>query len=126
VHLDPTTLLLFWFGGGCVIFLVWAAFLGEALMGAHPRSVRPAIGVLALLGLVHPAAGASAVDLVRLTRTLAEPPTDDPASSGDPRARQARAVAVALPRWAIVTVHASAAIGVVVAVIALIGADGAS
>ena len=48
--IDPTTLFLFWFGGGFVLFLLWSALVGEALMGARPHLVRPAIGLLALLG----------------------------------------------------------------------------
>lgn len=122
--IDPTTLFLFWFGGGFVLFLLWSALVGEALMGTRPQLVRPAIGLLALLGLVHPVAGGTAIDLVRLSRTLARPATDDPESAPVAAARHERAAALALPGWSIATVYACALTGIVVAVLALVEAGG--
>jgi hypothetical protein len=124
VTIDPTTLFLFWFGGGFVLFLFWSALVGEALMGSRPHLVRPAIGLLAVLGLVHPVAGGSAIDLIRLSRNLARPATDDPESAPAAAARHARAGALALPSWSVATVYACALTGIVVAVLALVEAGG--
>jgi hypothetical protein len=120
VDLDPTTLFLIWFGGGCVIFLAWAALVGQALMGDRPGAVRPAIGVLAVVGVFHPAAAISAIDLVRLSRTLGTSPTDPDAPPLD----AARARALALPGWALPAVGACAAASVAVAVAAFVAAGG--
>jgi hypothetical protein len=126
VHIDPTTLFLVWFGGGFVVFLVWAALVGQALMGERPEAVRPAVGVLALIGIVHPAAALGAVDLVRLSRTLAAPPTEDAAVPLDAEARRARAEALALPPWAVGTVYGCAVASFAIAAAAFVGAGGFS
>ena len=123
MHIDPTTLFLVWFGGGFIIFLAWAALVGQALMGDRPQAVRPAVGVLAVIGVVHPAAAISAIDLVRLGRTL-NAPSDDPALAAGSSAHQARAQALALPAGAVAAVYGCAAVSVVVAVAAFITAGG--
>lgn len=124
MHIDPTTLFLVWFAGGFVIFLAWAALVGQALMGDRPEAVRPAIGVLAAVGIVHPAAAVSAVDLTRLGRQLGEPTSDDAVDPAARSARDARAAAVALPRGAVTAVYGCAAISVVVAIAAFSQAGG--
>lgn len=124
MDIDPTTLFLIWFGGGFVVFLIWSALVGEALMGTRPGAVRPAIGLLAVVGVVHPAAAVSAVDLVRLTRTLATAPTDAPTLPLDEEGRAARAHALALPAWALPATYATAAASIVVAAVAFTSAGG--
>lgn len=124
MHIDPTTLFLVWFGGGFVIFLAWAALVGQAVMGDRPAAVRPAVGVLAVIGVLHPAAAASAIDLVRLGRRLGTAPSDAPAAPGGEDARRARAAALALPGWAEGAVYGCAAASVVVAVAAFVQAGG--
>lgn len=120
MDIDPTTLFLYWFGGGFVVFLAWAALVGEALMGAHPGAVRPAIAVLAVVGLVHPAAAVGAIDLVRLARSSAHPVADDI----DDSVLRDRARALALPDWTMLAVGVAAALSAVVALVALIDAGG--
>jgi hypothetical protein len=123
VHIDPTTLFLVWFGGGFVVFLAWAGLVGQALMGVRPQVVRPAaIGLLAVVGVLHPAAAVSAIDLARLTRTVGRPPTGEAAA--DSPARRARSDALALPSWAMGAVYAGAAASVVVAIAAFVEAGG--
>lgn len=124
MQLDPTNLFLLWFGGGSVIFLVWAALVGEALMGDRPRAVRPAIGVLAAIGIFHPAAAASAIDLARLGRQLGEPATDDAVDPSVRDARRTRAAAVAISANATRIVYGCAALSVVVALLAFVEAGG--
>ena len=124
MDIDPTTLLLIWFGGGCVVFLVWAALVGQVLMGKRLGAVRPAIGALAVLGVFHPAAAVSAIDLARLTRTVAQPPDHNPTVPLDDDARRRRAEALALPSWAHAAVYAAAALSAVVAVGAFFEAGG--
>ena len=51
MDIDPTTLFLIWLGGGCVVFLIWAALVGQILMGRRLGAVRPAIGLLAVVGV---------------------------------------------------------------------------
>jgi len=108
VQLDPTTLFLYWFGGGFVLLLAWAALVGQALMGDRPGAVRPAVGLLAALGVLHPVAALSAVDLVRLGRSLATTPGD----------------ALAFPTWAVGAVWSGAVLSAVVAVAAFVEAGG--
>lgn len=124
MDIDPTTLFLVWFGGGCVVFLIWAGLVGQALMGERPGAVRPAIGALAVVGVLHPAAAISAVDLARLTRTLANPPTDTQALPLADEGRRARAQALALPGWGIPATYACAAASAVVAIAAFFAAGG--
>ena len=76
---DRSALLLAWFAGGFILFLLWAALVGQSLLGERRGAVRPAIGVLLLLGLVHPAAAISAADLARLARTIDHPDLHLPA-----------------------------------------------
>lgn len=120
MDIDPTTLFLLWFGGGFVIFLAWAALVGQALMGARPGVVRPSIAVLAVLGLVHPAAALSAIDLTRLARACTRPVAAD---LDDPVGRE-RARALALPGWAMIAVGTAGALSAVVAVAAFVSAGG--
>lgn len=120
MDIDPTTLFLIWFGGGCVVFLAWAALVGQAVMGERPGAVRPAIGVLAVVGVLHPAAAVSAIDLVRLSRSFATPVSDGPVAPSV----EARARALALPAWAPAAVGACAALSAVVAVGVFIQAGG--
>lgn len=124
MQLDPTNLFLIWLGGGFVIMLAWAALVGQALMGGRPAAVRPAIGALAVIGVFHPVAAISAVDLVRLGRTMATSPTDDPSAPFDGAARSARARALALPDWAVVGVYGCAVASVFVAIAAFVEAGG--
>ena len=124
MHIDSTTLFLVWFGGGSVIFLVWAAFVGQALMGERPEALRPGIGVLAVVGILHPAAAVGAIDLVRLSRTLANPASDEPMAPLDAEARQARARSLALPGWAVTSVYGCAIASSAVAITALVEAGG--
>jgi hypothetical protein len=124
LHIDPTTLFLVWFGGGSVIFLAWAALVGQALMGERPGAVRPAIGILAAIGILHPAAAASAIDLARLGRQLGEPTSDDAVDPAVREARRARAQAVALPSSAEKAVYGCAAVSLVVAIAAFSQAGG--
>lgn len=124
MSIDPTTLFLVWFGGGSVIFLAWAALVGQALMGGRPEAVRPAIGVLAAVGIFHPAAAASAVDLARLGRQLGEPTSDGAVDPAVHDARRARAAAVALPSGAEKAVYGCAAVSLVVAIAAFSQAGG--
>lgn len=76
---DRSALLLAWFAGGFILFLLWAALVGQALLGTRRAAVRPAIGVLLLLGLVHPVAAISAADLARLARSIDHPDLHLPA-----------------------------------------------
>jgi hypothetical protein len=122
MDIDPTTLFLVWFGGGCVVFLIWAALVGQTLMGERLSAVRPCIGLLAIVGVFHPAAAASAIDLARLTRTVAAPPTSAPALPLDDEGRRRRAEALALPGWAFPAVYACGAASVVVAAFLAVGA----
>lgn len=124
MQLDPTNLFLVWLGGGFVIALAWAALVGQALMGRRPAAVRPAIGALAVVGVLHPAAAVGAIDLVRLGRTLATPPSVDPAASLANPTRDARAAALALPAWAVAGVYGCAVASVFVAVAAFVTAGG--
>ena len=79
MSLDRSELLLAWFAGGFVLFLLWAALLGQTLLSARRRAVRPALGLLLVLGVVHPVAAISAADLSRLVRSLDEPDLSVPA-----------------------------------------------
>ncbi|MGN6696485.1 MAG: hypothetical protein ACTHN0_20060 [Aquihabitans sp.] len=124
MDIDPTALFLVWFGGGCVVFLIWAALVGQALMGVRLGAVRPAIGLLAVVGVLHPAAAVSAIDLARLTRTLATAPTVTPALPLDDEGRRLRAEALALPGWAFPATYACGAASAAVAVAALFAAGG--
>jgi len=124
MDIDPTTLFLVWFGGGFVVFLAWAGLVGQALMGERLGAVRPAIGVLAVVGVLHPAAAVGAIDLARLTRTLASAPTDAPVLPLDADRRRARAQALALPGWALPAIYACAGLSVVVAVTAFVSSGG--
>lgn len=125
MHIDSTTLFLIWFGGGFVIFLAWAALVGHALMGDRPAAVRPAIGLLAAIGVFHPAAAVSAIDLTRLGRQLADDGEGDGALEPGVRdARRARAAAVSLPRSGVLAVYGCGAASLVIAVAAFIEAGG--
>ncbi len=120
MDIDPTTLFLLWFGGGFIIFLAWAALVGQALIGARPGVVRPSIAVLAVLGLLHPAAAVSAIDLTRLARTCSRTVADDI----DDAAVRARARALAVPEWAMIAVCTAGAISAVVAIAVFVEAGG--
>ena len=67
-----TNLLIFYLGGGFVIMLAWAGVLGEILLGASRSAVRWSVGILAILGAVHPAAAVASWDLVRLGQSTDE------------------------------------------------------
>jgi hypothetical protein len=122
VQLDPTTLLILWFGGGFVIVLIWAALIGEALMGNRPAAVRVAMGALAVIGVFHPMAAIGAVDLVRFARTMGTPPTDAPSSPSEDQARSARSAALTPPRWVVTAVYICALASAFVTTAALIEA----
>ena len=74
-------LVIFYLGGSFIIVLIWAGAVGEILvsevsLGGKRSGLRWLIGLLALVGLVHPAAALAAWDLIRLGRTTEEPPLD--------------------------------------------------
>ena len=102
---DPNSLLIFHLFGGFVVLLLWAALVGEAVVGRHPRWVRRAIVPMSVLGLVHPAAAIAAVDLARLGRSNGTDRED-----GDDRPP---APPFATPTWLLATSTAVAAISVV-------------
>lgn len=79
MDLSHTDLLLIWFAGGFVVCLAWAALLGQMLIGEQRTTVRPALGFLAVAGLLNPVAAFGAADLVRLTRSLDDPELELPA-----------------------------------------------
>lgn len=105
MNLDRNDLVLLWLGGGFVVVLAWAGLLGHALMGRRPTAIRPAIAVLAAIGLVHPAAALAAADLVRLDR-------------------QAEEVDLRLPRWAGTATSTMLGLSAAVAVALWLGAEG--
>ncbi|WP_426571534.1 hypothetical protein [Aquihabitans sp. McL0605] len=105
--LDQTTLLLCYLGGGFVIALVWAALVGETLIGSRHRAVRGSVAALAVFGLVHPVAAVAAADLVRLGRT-----TDD--------------AVLRFPAWCVAATRVIVVVAVVVTLVTWLGAPEAA
>jgi hypothetical protein len=63
--LSASYIALVGYGGfGFVLFLVWAACMEFAIDGDAPRTIRAA-NILAVIGIVHPAAALAAWDLWR-------------------------------------------------------------
>ncbi len=99
MHLSHLDLLIYWLGGGFVVVLAWAALLGQALIGP-PRGVRPALGLFALVGVIHPVAALATIDLVRLGRQPETPHLHVPAwSTAAAVAITAASLLVALALW---------------------------
>lgn len=108
MQLTQSDLILVWLGGGFALFLAWVAIVGEVLIHPESRLIRPAMCLLALVGLIQPVAAVATVDLVRLAGTS---PDDAPVAPGtdglddaddDDRSRRGtrRQPPLDLPSWA--------------------------
>ncbi len=97
MHLSITNLLILWLVGGFVLCLAWAGVMGHALLDAPARGLKPAVAVLAIVGLINPVGALAALDTVVLARSIDRLP-------------------VRFPRWALPATQVSVVASIAIAV----------